>query len=81
MSTFGFRWVSGFPPPLPLFILNPEGRLVPCLWVPLVVNGLSVLSRFSRYSRWYGSIGPIGLTSMPLRMRVYGSFVDIFARV
>ena len=70
-------WASGSPPPF--IFLEPGGKASA---LPLGSPGRQRhVDAFPRKSvlQWYGRYDPLGLIAMPLRMRVYGSFVDISA--
>ena len=69
-------WASG---PPPFIILEPGGKASA---LPLGSPGRQRhVDAFPRKSvlQWYGRYDPLGLIAVPLRMRVYGSFVDISA--
>ena len=77
MSAFGSRLGFGLPPPF--IFLEPGGKASA---LPLGSPGRQRhVDAFPRKSvlQWYGRYDPLGLIAMPLRMRVYGSFVDISA--
>ena len=73
-------WVPfGLRVPPPFIFLEPGGKASA---LPLGSPGRQRhVDAFPRKSvlQWYGRYDPLGLIAMPLRMRVYGSFVDISA--